>query len=97
MSNTFGGLGLRARELGERRGWDRAAAAFRQVADQVNAEGSGPPDLRQLVFGAEGILSPVPRITNGGTSPADQAERDAEELRRRATGRRLAPSGGIAP
>lgn len=74
MANVFGGLGAKAvNEQLRPHGYGRVERAWRQIANRAMAEGRSFPTLRQLVFGADDILNPIPR--------ADAQEQRADESR----------------
>lgn len=79
MHNVHGGLGAKAVNEQLPHGFDRVQRAWRQIANRARAEGSNAPTLRQLVFGADDILNPIPDRREG-----EKAERVEEEERLRA-------------
>jgi len=79
MHNVHGGLGAKAVTEQLPHGFDRVQRAWRQIANRTKAEGSNAPTLRQLVFGADDILNPIPNQREG-----ERAERVEEEERLRA-------------
>lgn len=55
--------------------WGRLEKAWRQVAARFSAEGGVRPTIRQLVFGADDLLNPIP------TGLSKEAAEDAEQRR----------------
>ncbi len=75
MANVYGGLGAKAvTEQLAPYGFARVQHAWSEVAERVRANG-GKPTLRQLVFGADDMLNPVP------AARPSTSERDAEAQR----------------
>jgi hypothetical protein len=79
MHNVHGGLGAKAVSEQLPHGFDRVQRAWRQIASRAKAEGSNAPTLRQLVFGADDILNPIP-----SSAQLQRADREADEAQRKA-------------
>jgi len=86
MANVYSGLGLKAvEEQLAPHGYARVEAAWRRVTSQI-VDGKRPT-MRQLVFGADAILNPVPnpqKLTESDRSAEAQAsfDRRVERTRR---------------
>lgn len=78
LANIWGGLGLRAADQVRQHGFDRVQAVWIQVATACG----GQATLKQLVFGADDVLNPVPRLGNGKAVDEAAKEREVDELRR---------------
>lgn len=73
LPNPESGYGAMAMGDLERHGFDRVARAYWELARRMKAEGNSRPMVKQLVFGANDTLNPVPKADDKA-----RAEEDAQ-------------------